>query len=72
MKLIIKKCHFGVTQVNFFGRAITPDVVAPQDHKATSFLAKKTLLGTKELITEVHWPCKLITTEYEYHVCANH
>ena len=25
LKLTIEKCHFGVTQIEFFGRTITPD-----------------------------------------------
>ena len=40
LKLTIEKCHFGVTQIEFLGRAITPHGVAPQDHKITNFLSK--------------------------------
>ena len=40
VKLTIEKCHFGVTQIEFLGRTITPHGVAPQDHKITSFLSK--------------------------------
>ena len=39
-KLTIEKCHFGVTQVEFLGRTITPDGVAPQDQKVKNFLSK--------------------------------
>ena len=39
-KLTIEKCHFGVTQIEFLGRTITPNGVAPQDHNVTNFLAK--------------------------------
>ena len=40
LKLTIEKCHFGVTQVDFLGRTITPNGIAPQDHKITNFLSK--------------------------------
>ena len=40
LKLTIEKCHFGVTQVEFLGRTITPNGIAPQDHKITNFLSK--------------------------------
>ena len=40
LKLTIEKCHFGVTQIEFLGRTITPHGVAPQDHKNTNFLSK--------------------------------
>ena len=39
LKLTIEKCHFGVTQIEFLGRTITPHGVAPQDHKITNFLS---------------------------------
>ena len=40
LKLTIEKCHFEVTQVEFFGRTITPEGVAPQDQKVKTFLSK--------------------------------
>ena len=40
LKLTIEKCHFGVTQVEFLGRTITPDGIAPQDQKIKNFLVK--------------------------------
>ena len=36
----MSKCHFGVKQVDFLGRTITPNDVAPQADKATNFLSK--------------------------------
>ena len=39
LKLSIDKCHFGVTEVKFLGRTITPQGIAPQDHKIQKFLA---------------------------------
>ena len=39
LKLSIDKCHFGVTQVEFLGRTITPQGIAPQDHKIHQFLS---------------------------------
>ena len=40
LKLSMPKCHFGVKQVDFLGRTITPDGVAPQADKVKDFLAK--------------------------------
>ena len=39
LKLSIDKCHFGVTKIEFFGKTITPQGIAPQDHKIQKFLA---------------------------------
>ena len=39
LKLTIEKCHFGVTEIEFLGRTITPQGIAPQDHKIQKFLA---------------------------------
>ena len=30
LKLTIHKCHFGATEIDFFGRTITPEGVKPQ------------------------------------------
>ena len=38
LKLSIDKCHFGVTEVEFLGRTITPQGIAPQDHKMQRIL----------------------------------
>ena len=38
-KLTIEKCLFGVTQIEFLDRTITPDGVAPQDQKVKNFLS---------------------------------
>ena len=38
-ELTIEKRHFGVTEVEFLGRTITPQLIAPQDHKIQKFLA---------------------------------
>ena len=40
LKLSMSKCHFGVKQVYFLGRTITPDRVAPQADKVKDFLSK--------------------------------
>ena len=40
LKLSMSKCHFGVKQVDFLGRTITPDGVAPQAVKVKDFLSK--------------------------------
>ena len=40
LKLTMSKCHFGVKQVNFLGRTITPAGVAPRADKVKDFLLK--------------------------------
>ena len=40
LKLIIEKCHFGVRQVEFLGRTISPEGISPQARKIQNFLAK--------------------------------
>ena len=41
LKLSMAKCHFGVQEVDFFGRTITTKGVAPQKQKIAKFLEKK-------------------------------
>ena len=40
LKLTMSKCHFGVKKVDFLGRTITPEGVAPQADKVKNFLSK--------------------------------
>ena len=40
LKLTIEKCHFGVRQVEFLGRTISPEGISPQARKIQNFLAK--------------------------------
>ena len=40
LKLSMTKCHFGVQEVDFLGRTITTNGVAPQKHKMAKFLEK--------------------------------
>ena len=40
LKLTMAKCHFGVKQVDFLGRTITPEGVSPQTDKVKQFLQK--------------------------------
>ena len=39
LELIIEKCHFGVTEVDFFGRTITPQRIPAHDHKIRKLFA---------------------------------
>ena len=47
LKITIEKCHFGVTQIEFLGRTITPDGVARQDQKVKNFVSKVRFLNSK-------------------------
>ena len=40
LKLTIEKCHFGVRQVEFLGRTISPEGISPQARKNQNFLNK--------------------------------
>ena len=40
LKLSMSKCHFGVKQVDFLGRTITPEGVSPQANKVKDFISK--------------------------------
>ena len=40
LELTFEKCHFGVPQVEFLDRTITPNGVESQDHKVEIFLSK--------------------------------
>ena len=40
LKLTIEKCHFGVRQVEFLGRTISPEGISLQARKIQTFLAK--------------------------------
>ena len=40
LKLTIEKCHFGVRQVEFLGRTISPGGISPQARKVQNFLDK--------------------------------
>ena len=52
LKLTIEKCHFGVTQIEFLGRTITPERVAPQDQKVKNFLSKVRFPKSKKQVQE--------------------
>ena len=49
-KLSMSKCHFGVKQVDFLGRTITPNGVASQADKVTDFLSKFRLPKSKKAL----------------------
>ena len=40
LKLTIEKCHFGVRQVEFLGRTVSPEGISPQARKIQNFFAK--------------------------------
>ena len=50
LKYSMSKCHFGVKQVDFLGRTITPDGVAPQVDKLKDFLSKLQFRKSKKVL----------------------
>ena len=51
LKLTIEKCHFGVRQVEFLGRTISPEGKSPQARKIQNFLDKLRFPKSKKAIT---------------------
>ena len=50
LKLSIEKCHFGVRQVEFFGRTISPEGILSQARKTQSLLDKLTFSKSKKAL----------------------
>ena len=50
MKLTIEKCHFGVRQIEFLGRTISPEGVSPQARKNQIFRGKLRLPKSKKAL----------------------
>ena len=50
LKLKIEKCHFGVRQVEFLGRTISPEGISPQARKIQHFLYKLTFPKSKKAL----------------------
>ena len=50
LKLTIEKCHFGVRQVEFLGRTISPEGISPQAKKIQIFLDKLRLPKSKKAL----------------------
>ena len=50
LKLAIEKCHFGVRQVEFLGRTISPERISPQARKIQNFLDKLRFPKSKEAL----------------------
>ena len=63
LKLSIDKCHFGVIEVEFFGRTITPKGIAPGPQNP-EILGKCTIPEIKEASTKIHRLCQLLSQLY--------
>ena len=50
LKLCTAKCHFGLKEVDFLGRTITPNSVTPQKQKITKFLEEVKFSRSKEAL----------------------
>ena len=50
LKLTIEKCHFGVRQVEFLGKTISPERISPQAPKIQNFFNKLRLLKSKKAL----------------------
>ena len=50
LKLSMAKCHFGVQAIDFFGRKIPTNGVAPQKQKIAKFLEKVKVPRSKKAL----------------------
>ena len=50
LKLTIEKCHFGVRQVQFLGRTISPEGISPQARRIENFLDKLRFSKSKKAL----------------------
>ena len=50
LKLTIEKSHFGVRQVEFTGRTISPEGISPQARKIQNFLYKLSLPKSRKAL----------------------
>ena len=55
LKLTIEKCHFGVRQVEFLGRTISPEGISPQARKIQNLLAKLRFPKSKNALQRYLW-----------------
>ena len=46
--LTMAKCHFDAKEVEFFGRTVSPEGIAPQTHKIQNYLQKLSFPKTKK------------------------
>ena len=53
LKLTFEKCHFGVRQVEFLGRTISPDINLPQARKKQNFLDKLKYPNSKKPFSDI-------------------
>ena len=64
LKATIEKCHFGVRQVEFLGRTISPEGISPQARKIQNFLDKLRFPKSKKNITAISGFCELLQKFY--------
>ena len=57
LRLTIAKCQFGAKEVQFLGRTVSLEGIAPQDQKIRNYLQKLTFPKTKKVPTTLHWLC---------------
>ena len=50
LKVTMHKCHFGATEIGFFGRTTTPEGVKPQKERITNFLEKTKFPKSKKAL----------------------
>ena len=50
LKLTMRKCHFGATEIDFLGRTITPQGVKPQRQNVQNFLEQTNFPKSKKAL----------------------
>ena len=66
LKLTIEKCPFGVRQVEFLGRTISPEGISPQARKIQNFVAKLRFSKSKKGITALSGLRELLKKLYSH------
>ena len=64
LKLTMHKCHFGATEIDFFGRTITPQGVKPQKQNVQNFLEKNQIPEVEKGFTTLFGIPKLLQKLY--------
>ena len=59
-KLSMAKCHFRVQEVDFLGRTITTNGIAPQKQKIAKFLEKSQIPKLQKSTSTIHWLLELL------------
>ena len=64
LRLTMAKCQFGAKEVEFLGRTVSPEGIAPQPHKIKNYLQKLSFPKTKKGLQRYIVSLTIIGTTY--------